>query len=270
MLGYALALLVGLSLGVLGGGGSILTVPIFVYVMGFPAKQAIAMSLPVVGTTSLIGAFGHWRAGNLDVRTGLAFAVFAMAGARLGSLLATRVSGLAQLSLLALVMIVAAVLMLRRRAPQGTETQGEQVPVQKGIMRVAAIAGVGLGVGMLTGLIGIGGGFLFVPALVLFGRLSVKTAVGTSLLVIAASTASGFFGYRGQVTVPWSIVAMFTLAALGGLAVGTRLVGHLSAQALRRLFAYFLFLMSAFILYQNRGVFADPAGALRPSNAGTR
>lgn len=270
MFGYALALLVGVSLGVLGGGGSILTVPIFVYVMGFPAKQAIAMSLPVVGTTSLVGALGHWRAGNFDLRTGLIFAAVAMIGARLGASLATWLSGVAQLSILAIVMIVAAVLMLRRPPVVTTEPPRDDERAARGITWMVATALVGLGVGMLTGLVGIGGGFLFVPALVLLGRLSVKTAVGTSLFVIAASTVAGFLGYRGHVGVPWGVVATFTAVALAGLFAGTQLVSRLSSEALRRLFAYFLFLMAAFILYQNRGILADPAAQLRPSAAGAR
>ena len=268
MLGYVFALLVGLSLGVLGGGGSILTVPIFVYAMGFPAKQAIAMSLPVVGATSLAGAIGHWRAGNFDLRTALTFGALAMMGARLGAALASRLSGAAQLSLLGIVMLVAAALMLRRRE---TEEPGLSSSRRvHGAARTAALAGVGLGVGVLTGLVGIGGGFLFVPALVLLGRLNVKVAIGTSLFVIAASTAAGYLGYRGQVRMPWSVVATFTAVALVGLVAGTRLVARLSSQALRRLFAYFLILMAAFILYQNRGILTDPAGTLRPTSSGTR
>ena len=269
MLGYVFALLVGLSLGVLGGGGSALTVPIFVYVMGFPAKQAIAMSLPVVGATSLAGAVGHWRAGNFDLRAGLIFGALAMVGARVGAALASRVSGATQLTVLGIVMIVAALLMLRRREAREAATAFRRERAHAA-MRTAAIAVVGLGVGVLTGLVGIGGGFLFVPALVLLGRLNVKVAIGTSLFVIAASTVAGYLGYRGQVQVPWAVVATFTAVALVGLVTGTRLVPRLSSQALRRLFAYFLILMAAFILYQNRGVLTHPAGTLRPSTSGTR
>jgi uncharacterized membrane protein YfcA len=269
MLGYALAFLIGLSLGVLGGGGSILTVPIFVYVMGYPAKQAIAMSLPVVGATSLLGAVGHWRAGNFDVRAALMFGAFAMVGAQLGALAAARLAGVIQLSLLAVVMVVAAIFMLRPR-PGDAGVRAPATGTGERLAAFAATAGVGLGVGVLTGLVGIGGGFLFVPALVLFGHLAVKTAIGTSLFVIAASTAAAYLGYRTQVRVPWDVIIVFTSIALVGLVVGTRLVRRLSPQALRRLFAYFLFLMAAFILYQNRGVLADPGAALRPSNAGAR
>jgi uncharacterized membrane protein YfcA len=260
-----LALAIGLSLGILGGGGSILTVPIFVYVMGYTAKQAIAMSLVVVGATSLVGAFRHWRAGNVDVRAALMFGVLAMIGARLGAELSRIVPGIVQLSLLGVVMLVAAALMLR---PRG---EGNEPPPRRNVVfSVAATAGVGLGVGLLTGLIGTGGGFLFVPSLVLLARLPMKTAVGTSLFVIALSTAAGAFGYRGQTAVPWGVVALFTFIAIAGIFVGTRLLRYVSQQALRRAFAYFLFGMSAFVLYQNRAVIAHPYAALHPSTAGTR
>jgi uncharacterized membrane protein YfcA len=265
MIGYVLALAIGLSLGILGGGGSILTVPIFVYVMGYTAKQAIAMSLVVVGVTSLVGAFRHWRAGNVDVRAGLVFGVLAMIGARLGAELSRIVPGIVQLSLLGVVMLVSAALMLRPRA------EAKEMPTRRNVVfAVAATAGVGLGVGLLTGLIGTGGGFLFVPSLVLLARLPMKTAVGTSLFVIALSTAAGTFGYRGQAAVPWGVVALFTLIAIAGIFVGTRLLRYVSQQALRRAFAYFLFGMSAFVLYQNRAVLAHPYAALHPSTAGTR
>jgi uncharacterized membrane protein YfcA len=265
MIGYVLALAIGLSLGILGGGGSILTVPIFVYVMGYSAKQAIAMSLVVVGATSLVGALRHWRAGTFDVRAALVFGVLAMIGARLGAEAARLVPGIVQLSLLGIVMLIAAVLMLRRR-------EDSPVPETRahGAAAAAATAGVGLGVGILTGLVGTGGGFLFVPALVLLARLPKKTAVGTSLFVIALSTAAGAFGYRGQVVMPWSVVVLFTVIAIAGIFLGTRLVRYVSQQALRRGFAYFLFGMAGFVLYQNRAVIAHPFAALRPSSAGTR
>jgi len=265
MIGYALALAIGLSLGILGGGGSILTVPIFVYVMGYSAKQAIAMSLVVVGATSLVGAFRHWRAGNVDVRAALVFGVLAMIGARLGAELSRIIPGIVQLSLLGVVMLVAAALMLRPRA------EAKEMPTRRNVVfSVAATAGVGLGVGLLTGLIGTGGGFLFVPSLVLLSRLQMKTAVGTSLFVIALSTAAGAFGYRDQAAVPWGVVALFTLIAIAGIFVGTRMLRYVSQQALRRAFAYFLFGMSAFVLYQNRAVIVHPYAALHPSTAGTR
>ena len=265
VMGYLLALLIGLSLGILGGGGSILTVPIFVYVMGFPPKQAIAMSLPVIGATSLIGAVRHWRARNFDLRAALGFGVFAMAGARLGAGVAKLVAGAVQLGLLGIIMMLAASMMLRRVALV------EQGPIpQRNATAMMATAAVGLGVGVLTGLVGIGGGFLFVPALVLIAGLTMKRAIGTSLFVIALSTAAGTLGYRGQAQIPWRVVGLFTGIAVIGLYIGSRVVDHVSQQALRRAFAYFLFVMATFILVQNRAVLLHPSTALRPSAAGSR
>lgn len=265
MIGYLLALAIGLSLGILGGGGSILTVPIFVYVMGYTAKESIAMSLVVVGATSLVGAVRQWRAGNFDVRVALVFGALAMVGARFGAELSKLVPGIVQLALLGVVMLVAAILMLRRR-----ETSGVSQPQPRGATTAAATAAVGLGVGLLTGFVGVGGGFLFVPSLVLFADLPMKTAVGTSLFVIALSSAAGAFGYRGQVAVPWNVVAAFTIIAIIGIFAGTVALRYVSPQALRRAFAYFLFVMAGFVLYQNRAVITHPSATLRPSSAGTR
>ena len=251
-LALLLASAIGLSLGLLGGGGSILTVPIFVYVLGFAAKPAIAMSLPVVGATSLVGALGHWGAGNVNLRRALSLGIVAMVGAYGGARLAVMVSGVVQLTLVAMVMLAAAVSMLRRtgdRASKDTTTQA--APVSRWL-----VLAVGLGVGMLTGLVGVGGGFLIVPALAILARLPMKEAVGTSLVVIAMNSASGFAGYLGQVDVPWGFMAMFTAVAIGGILAGTYLIRFVSQQALKRAFAVFLLLMGSAILYQNRGVFS--------------
>jgi uncharacterized protein len=251
ILGLMLGGLIGVSLGLLGGGGSILTVPIFVYVLGFGAKESIAMSLAVVGAVSLFGAAGHWRLGNVNVRIALLFGVVAMAGTYLGARLAVYLSGAAQLALFAAVMLVAAVFMLR--------DQSVAVPVAGSAavarpLPVALIVAEGLAVGVLTGLVGVGGGFLIVPALVLLGGLAMKEAVGTSLLVIALKSATGFLGYLGQVTVPWAFMALFTSVALLGIVGGTFLVRYVSQHALRRMFGVLLLVMGSFILYQNRGV----------------
>ena len=254
LLGFALALLIGLSLGLLGGGGSILTVPIFVYVLGFAAKPAIAMTLPVVGTASLVGAVSHWRAGNVRLRTAVLFGVVAMAGAYLGARLAGLVSGAVQLATLGVVMLAAAVSML---AGGRDDADGVRRP-----WPVLLLAGIG--VGMLTGFVGIGGGFLIVPALVLLAGLPMKQAVGTSLVVIAMNSAAGFAGYLGMVELPWGFLAGFTLFAIIGILAGAGLVRHVPAAQLRRAFAIFLLAIGALVLYQNRavlGVGAAPAPA---------
>lgn len=247
-LGFALAALIGLSLGMLGGGGSTLTVPVFVYVLGFDPKAAIAMSLPVVGATSLVGAASHWRSGQVQVRTAVLFGVVAMAGSFLSArLLAPRVSGALQLALLAIVMVAAAVSMFRNA---GGRKQAEgKAPVPAPLPLLALVA---LGVGTLTGLVGIGGGFLIVPALVLLAHVPMKQAVGTSLLVIAMNTFSGWAGYATHTDVPWGFLAAFTTVAIAGILGGVHLTRFVSQAQLKRAFAVFLLCVGAFMLYQNR------------------
>ena len=240
---------IGLILGLIGGGGSILTVPVFVYVLGYPAKEAIAMSLPVVGATSLVGAIGHWRAGNIQVRVGLAFGVVAMAGSFLGAKLAAYIAGPVQLLLLGVVMLTSATLMLRSSLK--TPTVGDASTVRE--RSVPAIAAVGFAVGMLTGIVGIGGGFLIVPALVVLGGVPMKPAIGTSLLVIAMNAVSGFAGYAGTVVVDWRVMGLVTMVAMAGIVIGTALVKHVSAARLKLFFAIFLMTVAVFVLYQNRG-----------------
>jgi uncharacterized membrane protein YfcA len=252
VLGLGLAALIGLALGVLGGGGSILTVPIFVYVLGFGAKEAIAMSLAVVGTTSLFGAFSHWKAGNVNLRVGTIFGVVAMAGTYLGARLAVFFSGSAQLALFAIVMLLAALFMFREKAV--SDVADNVTTPSATDMPLGLIVLEGVLVGILTGLVGVGGGFLIVPALVLLGKIPMKQAVGTSLLVIAMKSAAGFFGYLGQVEVPWGFMTLFTGVAIGGIFLGTYLVQFVSQGALKRSFAVFLVVMGGFILYQNRSV----------------
>ncbi len=273
VLGFALAALIGLSLGLMGGGGSILTVPIFVYVLGFAPKLAIAMSLPVVGATSLVGAIGHWRAGNVQLRTAATFGVIAMAGAYLGARLAVFLTGAVQLVLLAVIMLAAAITMFRSasRAPSVASAADEQAQG----MSLALLIPVALIVGVMTGVVGIGGGFLVVPALVILAHVPMKQAVGTSLLVIAMNSVSGFAGYLGRVQVPWGFMLGFTAVAVIGILAGTYLVRFVSQRALKRAFAVFLVAMGAFILVKNRGVFAGhapsasgPPPSVTPANQG--
>ena len=257
-LGLALAALIGLSLGLLGGGGSILTVPVLVYVLGVAAKPAIAMSLPVVGITSLVGAALHWRLGNVRVPTALTFGLLAMVGAFAGAKLAVFLSGAVQLALLAVVMLAAAGSMLRgNRAAAAADAPA----------RLALLVPVAIGVGILTGLVGIGGGFLVVPALVLLARVPMRQAVGTSLLVIAMNSASGFAGYLGTVDLDWGFLAGFTAAAVAGALVGTALVARVPQAALKRGFAVFLLAMGGFVLYKNRDAFRTVATDTLPSPA---
>ena len=239
---------IGLTLGLIGGGGSILTVPVFAYVLGYPAKDAIAMALPEVGVTSLVGVVGHWRAGNVNARVAMAFGLVAMLGSFGGAQLARMLSGAVQLTLLGAVMIVAALSMLRV-APRGDEPH-ETVKPQSFIL----IGAVGLGVGMLTGLVGIGGGFIIVPALVLIVGVPIRNAIGTSLAVIAMNSLSGFLGYVGQAAFDWRAIGLFTIITVAGILVGTRIGAFVRAARLKQGFAIFLLVVATYILYQNRGV----------------
>jgi uncharacterized membrane protein YfcA len=253
-LGFSLAALIGLSLGLLGGGGSILTVPILVYVLGFGAKESIAMGLAVVGVTSLFGAMGHWRKGNLQLRAALVFGAVAMAGTYAGARLSAFVSGAVQLLLFATVMLVAALFMFRNGRKEAAlaacRTCAPAPEAHKAPFPLMAAAA--LGVGGLTGLIGVGGGFLVVPALVLLVGLPMKQAVGTSLLVIAFNSFVGFAGYLGHVQVPWTYLGIFTVIAVAGILAGTWASHFVSQAALKRAFSAFLVLTGLFLLCKNR------------------
>lgn len=246
--GLLMAVVIGLSLGLLGGGGSILAVPVFVYALGFGVKEAIVMSLAVVGVTSLFGAVGHWRVGNVNLRIAAIFGSVAMGGTYLGARLAVFFSGTAQLILFAVVMLMAAYFMYRDGQPVMAHSGSGKMPI-------GLILAEGLAVGILTGLVGVGGGFLVVPALVVLGGVAMKEAVGTSLVVIALKSAAGLLGYLGQVEVSWGFVAVFTAIAIAGSVGGSYLVRFIPGGALRKGFAVFLVLMSVFILFENRGAF---------------
>lgn len=237
------AVLVGLTLGLLGGGGAIVTVPVLVYALGLDAKLAVVMALPIVGGVSLIGVVQHWRQGNVDFRTAGAFGLAAMGGAYGGARLAQFVSGRLQLTLLALLMLGSAFSMLRGAGPKGAvESDTRNLSV--------GVLAVGLGVGVLTGLLGIGGGFLLVPALVLLAHVPMRQAVGTSLTVIAMNTAAGYLGYLGQVDLPWTLVLQFSAIAGVGIIIGSALVPRIPQLALKKSFGVLLIFLGALILWQ--------------------
>lgn len=253
VIGLLLAALIGIALGLLGGGGAILAVPIFNYLLGFGAKEAIASSLAVVGVTSLSGVTSHWREGNVKLRIALAFGLPAAAGAFLGAkVLAGFLSGTAQLALFAVMMLVSAFFMLRDNNNSGKDEDKESESDSGTRKMFVLLVAVGAGVGILTGLVGVGGGFLIVPALVLLGNVEMKQAVGTSLLVIAANSFSGFLGYLGTVEFQWGLLALFTALAVVGSFAGGYFTRFVPQKALRKSFAAFLILMGMFMLYENR------------------
>ena len=240
------ALAIGLSLGLLGSGGSILTVPVLVYLFGQDEKVAIAGSLAVVGTIALAGSIPYALRRQVDWRNVLWFGLPGMMGTYIGAWVANFISGAAQLALFAGVMLLAAIMMLRP-APRVSLTDSHRHPVK--------IVADGLAVGALTGIVGVGGGFLIVPALVLLGGLSMHLAVGTSLMIIAMKSASGFLKYldvldRFELTLDWFVLGIVTASGILGTFAGHSLSGRIPQSSLRRIFAVFLLLMGAWIMWR--------------------
>ncbi|MBN3453852.1 sulfite exporter TauE/SafE family protein [Mycobacterium sp. DSM 3803] len=234
----ALAVVVGVSLGLLGGGGSILTVPLLAYVAGLDAKQAIATSLIVVGVTSVVGAFSHARAGHVRWRTGLLFGATGMAGAYAGGVVGYFLPGSVLLTSFALMMIATAVGMLKGRAPAAATPN----------VSVVKTLSVGLAVGVVTGTVGAGGGFVVVPALALLGGLPMPVAVGTSLIVIAMNSFAGLAGHLTTVPIDWTLATTVTAAAVTGSLIGARLTARVDPDALRRAFGWLVLAMASVVL----------------------
>ncbi len=235
----------GLALGLLGGGGATLTVPIFVYLLHAEPKAAIAMSLVVVGVTSAIGALSHWRAGRVDVRVGAVFGGVALVAAYAGARLSIVVPGVVQLTLLAVTMAGAALMMLRGRS--AAEPVEGSAP-----LGVRALVGSAVAVGGLTGLAGAGGGFLVVPALVGLG-VPMRDAVGSSLAIIAVNALAGFAGVVGRVAVDWPAVALVAAGAVPGIAAGVALHPRVPQARLRHAFAALLLAVAGFMLVERAG-----------------
>lgn len=241
--GLVLSAAIGLSLGLIGGGGSILTVPILVYFFDVSPHDAVGMSLAVVGATSLLGSYLHYRRDNVDVSGGLLFGGAGAVGALLGAPVTKLFSPTSLLLIFGLLMFVVAVSMLWPKQREPDETLYEPHKVQ------AALAG--LGVGFLTGFLGVGGGFLIVPALVLFIGLTMKKAVGTSLFVIFLNCVAGLIGHASQNDFDWTMTAMVTSLALSGAFVGTILSHRLKASRLQRMFAFLVLAVGAFLVAKN-------------------
>lgn len=240
------AALVGLSLGLLGSGGSILTVPVLVYLAGEPAKVAIAESLAIVGTIALVGALPYAVQRRVDWRSAALFGGGGLVGTFAGASVAAFVPAAVQLVVFAVVMLAASASMFRGRP----EPAGERV-----LVRPVRLLVQGLGVGVVTGLVGVGGGFLIVPALVVLVGLPMRDAVGTSLVVIAANSAVGFVKYlsvldAGGLSVDLHLVVVFAGIGVAGSLVGNAVSGKVPQASLRRGFAVLLVAMGAFILWR--------------------
>ncbi|GAA0947248.1 TSUP family transporter [Actinocorallia libanotica] len=239
----AAAVLIGVVLGLLGGGGSILTTPVLIYLAGVDAKSAIAMSLFVVGATSVAGVVPHARAGRVRWRTGALFGAAGMIGAYAGGRLAAFVPANVLLIAFGIMMAVTAVAMLRGRRAPGAAAHGGSRPLFKILLEGGAV-------GLVTGLVGAGGGFLVVPALALLGGLPMPVAVGTSLLVIAMKSFAGLAGYLQSVSIDWPLTLSVTAVAIAGSLLGSRLSGMADPDRLRKAFGWFVVVMSVYVLGQ--------------------
>lgn len=254
-----LAVFIGVAVGLLGGGGSILTTPLLVYVMGFDAKQAITASLFVVAVTSAFGLIHYARSGRVRWRTGLIFGASGMVGAFAGGQVGSHLPGALLLGAFAVMMAATAIAMIRgRRQVEGTHGHNG-LPLFRILLD-------GFIVGLVTGLVGAGGGFLVVPALVLLGGLPMPMAVGTSLLVVTMKSTAGFLGYALQFGGPNGFIAwnpetringivtlVVTAFAVIGSLLGAVASGRIHPDRLRKGFGWFVLLMAVFILSQNVG-----------------
>jgi uncharacterized membrane protein YfcA len=248
LLAWPGAIAIGVSLGLLGSGGSILTVPVLVYLVGQDEKVAIAGSLFVVGTIALAGSMQFLRAGLIDWRNVAIFGVPGMIGTYLGAMLAAYVAGIVQLSLFALVMLLASYLMLRPVDLESVSTSTPRAPWK--------IAIDGLVVGIITGLVGVGGGFLIVPALVLLGGMQMHRAVATSLFIIALKSFSGFYKYldildNQDLQLDWNTLLLVTGLGIAGSFAGASVANRLPQNTLKKGFGMFLIVMAIYILFRS-------------------
>jgi uncharacterized protein len=237
----ALATLIGLALGALGGGGSIITTPVLVYVAHIPPDRAVGMSLFIVGATSLVGAILHLRRGNIAHLPVALFSVTGMVGSFLGASATHLVSSRTLMLVFASIMIIVGVAMWR----------GPNAYRESGRANSTTCLAVGFAIGLLTGFIGVGGGFLIVPALVLFAGIDCRKAMGTSLAVITFNSTTGLLGQLRFVRFEWGLVWGFLALAIAGMIVGIRIAKKLPDSQLRRLFAVTVMFLGAVVGIQN-------------------
>jgi len=234
---------IGLSLGLLGGGGSILTVPTLVYLVGQTPQAAVTTSLAIVGTNSLVGAMFHRAQGALNWKVALIFGSVGMLVSYLSANLSKHLSPYTLLVAFALLMLTIGFVLFFRQNDDIDENQPSKP--------LAVVLGSGAGVGLLTGVLGVGGGFLVVPALVMLVGLPVQVAVGTSLIVIAMNSAAGFIGHAGSGSFDLVMTLIFTSAGLAGTFAGTKLSSRMSSSRLQKVFAVFVVILALFLLFDN-------------------
>ncbi|WP_282123880.1 sulfite exporter TauE/SafE family protein [Algibacter mikhailovii] len=255
ILGYTGALIVGLVLGLIGGGGSILTVPLLVYLLGYNPVVATAYSLFVVGTSSMVGTYQKYKEGLVDFKTGLAFSFpsfiavylsrrYLVPGIpehlfSLGGYTLTKDMGI--MLFFAIIMLFAAISMIKKGEPEDTQSSGQ--PYYKTFFQ-------GVVIGTITGVIGAGGGFLYVPALVLWANIPMKKAVGTSLIIVTINSLIGFIGDIQTLDIEWLFLLTFTGISILGIILGVSLSKFVSSSKLKKSFGVFVLLMAIYIMYK--------------------
>ncbi|MCS6796213.1 MAG: sulfite exporter TauE/SafE family protein [Raineya sp.] len=258
--GYFLASLIGISLGLIGGGGSILTVPVLVYIMGVSPTLSTAYSLFIVGITALVGSLTYFQKKLISLKTAIVFSIPSFIAVflvrkyvvpaipkeivQLGNFTLTR--DILLMLIFAILMIFASVSMIKDKKKNNGNTDENQEPV----FNFPLIFVEGLVVGAITGLVGAGGGFMIIPALVVFAKLPMKMAVGTSLLIIAAKSLIGFVGdvMNPELTIDWSLLLIFSLVATIGIFVGSYLSNFIPGAKLKKAFGWFVAVMGVYIL----------------------
>lgn len=249
-------LITGVVLGIFGSGGSIATTPALLYLLNVEPKSAIAMSLGIVAITATITSLQHWWRGNVNLKVTAVFGVFGVVGTYAGALLGVITPVAIQLTIFALVMYAAAWKMLKPKPQPQHKSVGAAAVVDCPAgncdeFQYRHIAIHGIVVGILTGVVGVGGGFLIVPALVLLSGMSMKQAVGTSLSIVAIKSFAGFAGYAGVVAIDYSLMASFTAIAIAGSVAGSLISHRLPTALLQRGFGAFLMLVASYILIKS-------------------
>lgn len=254
LLGYIGALIIGVVMGLVGGGGSILTVPILVYLLAISPVTATAYSLFVVGVSALVGAVKNIQKGLVEFRTAIVFAIPAFISVYLtrkylvpaipeelfsvGDIIVTKNVGI--MVFFGIIMLIASIFMIK-----DLKGKNEDVPLQYNYPFIIA---EGLVIGVITGIVGAGGGFLIIPALVLFVKLSMKKAIATSLLIIAIKSLIGFIGDIENLPIDWMFLLTFTLVSIIGIFIGIRISNFIDGKKLKKFFGWFVLCMGIFII----------------------
>jgi uncharacterized membrane protein YfcA len=250
LLTLSLSIIIGLLLGLLGGGGSILTVPMLVYLLKVEPKTAIATAFVVIGSSSLVALIPHAKRAAVCWKSGLSFGLSGMLGAFSGGRLATHFPNELLMLFFGVICLLTGLLMIRGNTPQHSATNQEPISLCPLKLPLSKLLINGFLVGGLTGIVGIGGGFIIVPALTLLVGLTLQGAIGTSLLIIAMNSAAGLIGYSSQISLDLELTLLITAGTVFGSLLGGYLSNLLPAQTLKRSFGILVILVALYVLYQ--------------------